>query len=274
MRPHIDFIQAQNLPWEDAGPEGWPGARLKCLSRDADTGALSAILHLPEGSQGGAVRLSRDLECLVLDGAMTVGDTPYPAYAYAFFPAGHDLPAVTAPGGATLLAFTGAADPDGADDPDRRAARLVEALDISDGRWDGDFDRFNLGPMKDGARMRVLREDPETGETTYVTATMAFRRGSRAERHPISQEFFLLSGELAGNYGIMQAGAYCIRPPMAKHAPYGSPSGALIFFRGLGGPQTTEWEDAEPFTFSPRHRPILPDELKPYGAPAPRVSRY
>ena len=72
----------------------------------------------------------------------------------------------------------------------------------------------------------------------------------------------------------MQAGAYCIRPPMAKHAPYGSPSGALILFRGFGGAQDTFWEDTDPFSFEPAHRPILPDDLRQYGAPAPRISRY
>jgi hypothetical protein len=57
---------------------------------------------------------------------------------------------------------------------------------------------------------------------------------------------------------------------MAKHAPYGSKTGALIFFRSLGGPQTTNWEDADPFTFTPAHTPILPPELERHGEPMPR----
>jgi hypothetical protein len=129
--------------------------------------------------------------------------------------------------------------------------------------------------MRDGARMRVLKRHPVTGETSYVTATIAFRRGKQAERHPVIQEFFLLAGELAGDRGVMQAGAYCVRPPFAKHAPYGSKTGALIFFRSLGGPQSTAWEDTDPFTFTPKHDPILPDELKSYGThPLARPPRY
>ena len=93
----------------------------------------------------------------------------------------------------------------------------------------------------------------------------------RAERHPIVQEFFLLSGELAGELGVMQAGAYCFRPPMFKHGPYGSPTGAVILFRGLGGKQETYWEDGPPFSFRPGHQPVLPEQVeasrRPVSAP-------
>ena len=88
------------------------------------------------------------------------------------------------------------------------------------------------------------------------------------------QELFLLSGEPAGELGVMQAGAYCLRPPMVKHGPYGSPTGAVVFFRGLGGKQRTFWEDGPPFSFRPDHNPVLPERLKPLGGPFPRPPRY
>ena len=122
--------------------------------------------------------------------------------------------------------------------------------------------------------MKILREDPFSSETTYISASIAYRIGTRAERHPIVQEFFILSGELAGELGVMQAGAYCFRPPMFKHGPYGSPSGAVILFRGLGGKHETLWEDGPPFSFRPGHTPILPERLKPFGGPFPRPHRY
>jgi len=269
MRPHIDFVQAQNLPWQPADNFGMPGAYAKVLSLDNQTEASSLILKIEAGSRISLKDRTDDLEFLVLEGAFTLAGRLYGPNCYGYFPAGHMLDALVSEKGCAVLWFRG-----GEDRSAESSAPAVPFIDISEGRWDGDFDQFNLGEMKDGAKMRVLRQDPVTGETTYVTATIAFRRGARAERHPISQEFFLLAGELAGELGVMQAGAYCIRPPMAKHGPYGSPSGALIFFRGIGGVQETFWEDANPFTFSPEHQPILPKELAPFGAPAPRVKRY
>ncbi|MBL8590826.1 MAG: cupin domain-containing protein [Methylobacteriaceae bacterium] len=274
MREHIDFIQAQMLPWDEGAGFGLSGTRVKLLSRDDATGAISLILRLPAGWSRAAGALARDEEIYVLDGALDLAGRRLRRHTYSFLPGGHIDNALASEAGATLLYFRSEPAPTELLTREAVAARLVPPVDLAEGSWDGDFDRFGLGSMKDGARMRVLRQDPFSGETTYITATIAFRRGVRAERHPISQEFFLLSGELAGDRGTMQAGAYCIRPPMAKHAPYGSPTGALILFRGFGGRQETYWEDADPFTFFPEHRPILPERLRPLGLPAPPQSLY
>lgn len=275
MRDHIDFVQAQYLDWQDASTIGYPEARLKLLSSDDETGALSTIVSLPAGWTRTADPHRFDEEIYVLDGALTVGDLPFTAHCYGFLPAGYSQNAMATQEGATLLYFrSGPVEERMGADVIQITSRLVRYIDVAAGPWDGDFDKFGLGSMKAGARMRVLRQDPFTGETTYITATIAFRRGEQAERHPIAQEFFMLSGELSGPYGTMQAGAYCIRPPMAKHAPYGSPTGALILFRGFGGSQETFWEDTDPFTYYPPHRPILPDHLKHLGKPYPPQSRY
>ena len=179
--------------------------------------------------------------------------------------------AAAAPDGATVLSFFSARPEPGPAEP-HGENRLVQKIDLTDGIWDGEFDRFGLASMNNRARMRVLRDDPATGENTYITATIPFRHGERAERHPVVQEFFLLAGELAGNTGIMQAGAYCFRPEMVAHGPYGSRTGALILFRSLGGAQATLWEDALPFSFTPPHQPVLPPDLAALGQPM-RVRR-
>ena len=49
MRPHIDFVQAQHLPWESAEALGFGGARAKILSRDDASGAVSCVLSLSAG---------------------------------------------------------------------------------------------------------------------------------------------------------------------------------------------------------------------------------
>lgn len=275
MREHIDYIQAQHLPWEQADQLGFDVARMKLLSRDDETDALSCILSVPAGWTRAAGSLPFDEEIYVLDGALIVDGSNFLAHSYSFLPTGYQGNAFSSETGATLLYFRSEQmAQELASDAEKIRARLVRHIDLSEGQWDGDFDQFGLGSMKAGARMRVLRQDPVSGETTYITATIAFRRGEKAERHPIAQEFFMLAGELSGPLGTMQAGAYCIRPPMAKHAPYGSPTGALILFRGFGGRQETFWEEADPFTFYPTHQPILPDRLKPFSKQQPPQPRY
>jgi hypothetical protein len=276
MRDHIEFIQTQRLAWQDGASWGRPGTRLKLLSRDHTTGAFSCVMQFPAGWSGGhSAWLAVDEEFYVLDGRLVVDGVAYTDNSYGHWPAGFEREDATTPDGATLLCFfSGQIDQPTTVRPEVMQARLVRKVDVTDGQWDGDLEKFGLASMKARSRMRVLREDPLTGETTYLTATSPFLHGVRAERHPIVQEFYLLSGELAGNTGIMQAGAYCFRPEMVKHGPYGSPTGALILFRGMGGKQETFWEDAPPFTFKPDHAPILPTALQPLGAAWPRPDRY
>lgn len=275
MRDHIDFIQAQHIKWQQAELLGYPDVRMKLLSTDDATGALSTILSMPANWKRPPAASLFDEEIYVLDGSLTMGGETFLAHSYAFLPAGYGENDIATTNGATALYFrSGSVGEQQRRDPATIESRLVRYLDVANGSWDGDLERLGLSSMKAGSRMRMLREDPLSGEMTYITATIAFRRGEKAERHPISQEFFLLSGELAGELGTMQGGAYCVRPPMAKHGPYGSPTGALIFFRGFGGKQETYWEETDPFTFYPTHQPILPDSLKALGKPVPPPSRY
>ena len=278
MRPHIDFVQAQNLPWQNADIVDRPSLSLKLLSQDPESGALSVLLRYPAGWSAIDEWLDADEEFFVLDGSLEINGKVYHDHTYANLPSGTPRKTASSSTGAVALTFfsKGVRVHRGTRPPAEAAAEgLVEFIDLAENVWDGDMESMGLAPMRDGARMRVLKRHPVTGETSYVTATIAFRRGKQAERHPVIQEFFLLAGELAGDRGVMQAGAYCVRPPLAKHAPYGSKTGALIFFRSLGGPQSTAWEETDPFTFTPRHNPIVPEELKRYAAqPLPRPPRY
>lgn len=280
-RPHIDFIQAQHLPWQHGLIEGCrPGLAVKLLSRDDETGAISCLVRYPAGySRSGPEWLDADEEFWVVDGAIEVDGRHYRENTYAHLARGHVRSAMASHQGAVVLTFFSrppqaqlGAVPGVFFNP----ARHVPFVDAADQQWDDDFAALGLGPLAAGGRLRTLRKDPDSGEITYLGASVAFRQGARSERHPVVQEFFMLAGELMGPYGAMQAGAYCWRPPMIKHAPYGSATGTLIFFRSIGGPQTTVWEDADqPFSWTSAYRPVLPPELAALAAtPLPRPSRY
>jgi hypothetical protein len=277
-RPHIEWIQAQVLPWQQDALGARPGAPVKPLSVDDGTGALSCIIAYPPGYARGPEWLSADEEFWVLDGAIEIDGIAYGEHTYAHLPRFTPRAAFSSPRGAAVLTFFSALPVATPGAPDRAfdARRLVRRLAAADDVWGGDFEAMGLQSMRATARMRTLRRDPDSGEITYLTATIPFRRGERSERHPVVQEFFPLSGELAGDLGVMQAGAYCWRPPMVKHAPYGSWTGTLLLFRSVGGPLTTDWEDPDqPFSWTPAHRPVLPPDLAPLMAsPWPRPPRY
>lgn len=272
-RPFIEFIQAQALPWRRRTLPGRPGLAVRELSADPDTGACSLLLRYPAlWRAGGAGRLAVDEELLVLAGDLSIGAVQHTRFGYAHLPAGYDRGGMSSRGGAVVLTFFSADPVPPSRGVDLDPARLVEAASCFDGPWTGNFHP----QFPAGAGRKFLRQDPVTGEQTWVLGTMPLRSGRRPEKHPVVEEMFLLSGELVGHVGVMHAGAYFWRPPEEWHGPFGSPTGNLMLFRTIGGQLSTVYTEEEvEFRWNPAHSPILPPHLgqageRPWaGAPVP-----
>jgi len=275
-RPHIEFIQAQALPWERgaAGP-----ARADCeariLSRDDTTGAMSAQLRYPAGwARTAPEALAVDEELFVLDGMVEIGTQTYRRHDYAFLPASYPRPAARSAAGAVVLTFlTGPAIVGAAGPLDRR--RLVEHKATEAGPWVGAEDVGNPGLHNSGVRNQWLRRDPDTGEESYLLAMLPWVE-ERTESHPVVQEMFLLAGEISGGkIGVMQPGGYFWRPENKVHGPFGSRTGNLVFMRAMGGALSTTFFGRERLDYRPPHNPILPSALQPLGAkPLPLTTPF
>lgn len=281
-RPHIEFIQSQALKWAKGLPAGTGRADVECktLSIDDTTGAATCVVRYPAGwTRRDGEYLSTDEEFYVLEGALSINGTDYTRDTYAHLPAGHLRKTASSKGGAVVLTFLdGPVDAAAATAPGPafRADRLVEYVSAAKGDWgNADLDAMGLRDISTSSRLLSLFTDPDTGEISYLTGVVPFKPESSPERHPVGQEFYILGGSLAGKGGFMQAGAYCWRPPMVTHGPYGSPSGALILLRSVGGPLTTELDPPVPHSYEPEHNPVLPPELAEAGSkPLPPPARY
>jgi Domain of unknown function (DUF4437) len=262
-RPHIEFIQAQFLPWQADGPgEVRQGVSVKYLSRDAATGSFTAILRYPPGWRLPSETLAIDEELFVLDGTLEHGNVILTEDCYAFWPRGMNRQPLFTPTGADVLTFIEGGNIRPAQNLKYDASKYVERIDVREGEWTADIDAMGLTGMASSARIRKLRSHPDRGEITYITAAIPYWRESQPERHPVAQELFILSGDVAGNTGIMRAGAYTWRPENVTHGPYGSTTGAVMLFRSIGGGFRTELDPPTDFTFNPSHQPVLPPELE------------
>jgi len=281
-RPHIEFIQAQALSWADGLPAGGARADVGCktLSIDDATGAATCVVRYPAGwKRPEGEYLSTDEEFYVLEGALSINGITYERDSYAHLPAGYlRKDAASADGAVLLTFFDGPVDSVAASAPGSmfRADRLVEKVAVPTADWgNADLDAMGLRDISTSSRLLSLFTDPDTGEITYLTGVVPFKSESSPERHPVGQEFYILGGSLAGVGGFMQGGAYCWRPPMVTHGPYGSPTGALIILRSVGGPLTTELDPPVSHNYDPDHRPVLPPELATAGSkPFPPPARY
>jgi Domain of unknown function (DUF4437) len=253
-RPFIEFLQTQRLPWVDAGRAALRGAQVRVLSEDQDTGACSLLVRFPPGWRGDGGMLTADEELFVVRGSLRIGTRVYGRFAYAHFPAGYPREAASVDDGAVAVVFYSAE----VRSPVPATERVVEYLSALHGEWGGSFHP----QFPPGAGRKWLRRDPVTGDDTWVLGTMPLRSGRRAEKHPVVEEMFLLSGELHGHLGTMRPGAYFWRPPEEWHGPFGSLTGNLFLFRTVGGPLSTVYRDDESeFSWTPEERPILPPDL-------------
>jgi quercetin dioxygenase-like cupin family protein len=270
-RPHIEFIQAQALPWQALGPNAArPGAEAKVLSFDPETRACTAILRYPKGwSLPRAHYLDSDEELYVLDGALWIGGVEYRTGDYAYLPAGLPRPSMNSPAGASVMTFFegphttvyGEA-PVGLYDP----ARLIAKIESAAMPW-GDPSDPVVAATANNAGRKLLRQDPKTGERTWLLKfgpddPAKMTRG-RLEVHPVAEEVFLIAGEISMPMGTLKPGAYFWRPPHIPHGPVGTRKGLFGLFRCKGGPLTTEWsKDETPIDWNPAYRPYLPEPMK------------
>lgn len=281
-RGHIEFIQSQALPWHHIGSGlARPDAEYKLLSRDPKDGACSALMRYPAGwSRMGPEHITADEEFYILDGALEMDGLVYSADSYAYLPAGWTRHEMRAPQGCVLLAFYNSEPTliaEAGDGKSETANRAIRHLDVAAMDWDMELNDPNLKHL--GISRKDLRTDPETGERTFLSlilpqASPQDGKGPQ-EIHPVVEEAYVISGTLTGPQGTMYPGAYFWRPPGIAHGPFGSRWGSVSLIRFVGGKHVNIWtEEQAPFRYDAPYNPILPDELKLFGAASwvpPRV---
>lgn len=270
-RPHIEYIQAQVLPWQ-AAPAGAarPGAEIRVLSAEtprSENGACSLLVRYPKGWCLDDVHtLPCDEEFLVLDGSLRMGDRTFGRRGYGYLPAGFPRAGMASDGAVVLTFFEGAQKRVTGLDGRHDAARLVLA-DTEAMPYDHAFAHRLAGS---GIGIKRLREDPYTKERTWILTKGPDRRenlpqSGHLEHHPhCVEEMYLLEGELRWPQGPMRAGAYFWRPDGIVHGPGASLTGFRAFFRTRGGPFSTVYlDESRPRPLDmPPYRPILPDALR------------
>ncbi len=264
-REHIEFVQAQVLPWEPAG-DFRPGVTRKVLSHDPVDGAASLVLRYPAAwCDERPAALAAAEELYVLTGELVIGAVRYAPGDYAYLPPGFVRDAVRAgPQGAVVLTFFSAAPVSGGQ-RDADPPRLIRRLASGTMDWDSNVDPRVVGS---NVAKKTLRNDPDSGDSTWILRIGPLDPAdvevtTPLEKHPYVEEMYQLDGEISTNVGVMRRGAYFWRPPQVSHGPIASRPGFLALFRSHGGARSTDWSAEEyPVVWDAPYRPVLPDSLR------------
>lgn len=171
-----------------------------------------------------------DVELLVLEGDLTLGEQSIGAGHYVFWPAGHECHGLVSHAGARVLWMSG---------DDRGPAPLPggdwQVIDTRELPWSvsPSFEGRSSEEAGPGLGVRILREDAETGAYTLMTRHAPGWFDTRLEAHDTWEELILLEGDyLMGETGGIVAGTYIFRPGHRPHGPQATRGGAVWFCRG------------------------------------------
>jgi len=223
-RPHIEFIESGDVPFEEVADGAFASVPRRLLSLDEETGAWTGIVAFPAGSSVDLGALGRPIELFGLRGEISIDGETVGEGVYAYVPSGGTT-GLRADHGADVLVMVEAQASAGGDG--------VQVVDTSTMRWAAPDLDADVPP---GIVIKLLRVDPESGDWTWVAGVAPGWQEERAEIHPTVEECLMLRGDiLLGTRGTMTSGSYFWRPGMVEHGPMFSRDGGLFFFRTKGG---------------------------------------
>jgi hypothetical protein len=239
-RPHIEFVQCQNIAWQQ-GPDG---TLMKLLNADPDSTAATMLIQYPAGWVAPKTLADAPAEeWFVLEGAVETDAGRHGRHAYAFRPAGAGGGLSGSRLGATLIMFRYAVG-----DRDTLAG-VAEPIDIDTRMMPWDVSTYD--PKLSHLRLarKVLRMGPNDSGRTFLLAGLPHGIPAvdslPAETHRHCEEGFMIHGEIFAPEGVMRAGSYFFRPPGIVHGPHVSETGFFQLMRSPGANWIkTEWTDA------------------------------
>jgi hypothetical protein len=232
-RPHIEFVNTEDVQGEALQDGPWFGAFRRILSEDDQTGATTAIYDTHALWDADLSAETGLLEVLVVEGDVIAHGVRVGRGGYVRAEDAAQLQGLQSLGSARLLVLH---------DPSFEApggARPVAVVDTE--RLP--YQHPGLGGPA-GITVKMLNADLSRGPLTLLAANVA-RYGSGPEFHSCPEELYVLGGDVTGRYGTMIEGSYFWRPEFINHGPYWSETGLLCLLRGHGDLYAYWHDDAD-----------------------------
>ncbi|MGH8222293.1 MAG: DUF4437 domain-containing protein [Woeseiaceae bacterium] len=206
----IHYEPESSIAWEAFEVAGMPsGLKRRPLSQSPSMGAVTQITYIPDGWRHPSGYHNADEELFVLEGDLTIeddsGTQELTRYSYTFLPAGMAHGPMYSRQGAVVMHWI-KGEPDFVpSERHQRGARVHAAVrnrNHFDGPWyiGNPFPAYRVGGNFPGAVHKLLRQDPDTGENTWMTFNASIPAissgvgnfGGGYEVHPSFEEYYFL----------------------------------------------------------------------------------
>ena len=273
-RPRVEFLHLDGVSLTPSvAPALGYGLRAAVLSAELHgSGAASRLVRAaPYWCWNESGVLASDLEILLLEGDLRLGDYEFARGSYAFLPRGLAVAgAESSSGFAALWMSEGVCGVavDSTTGADHAAAGVVGPLDVNAMAWQPvpDYPGRTSEEAGAGLRVRRLRSDADTGAYTLMTQQAPGWSDPRLEAHETWEELVLLQGDyLMGETGMITSGSYIFRPGEKPHGPQATRGGCVWFCRGE---KEIDFQFSQPEWSAPRCRDYL---AAPAPEPQPRL---
>ena len=234
-RPHIEPFCDRDVPFKKMTMKGFSsGMHYKMLSLDTDTGACSMTVQLDAGySQKPGFSWS-ELEVLVMEGELQLGNKTVGRGPYVFFPAGYAQPATSSPKGCLLLMMYNTGEPSLVESDTHHPLCRVDRFHQTDSYNDVPWAAGNIAKpsVASGCMIKLLNFNDRTHALTFLYCMTPHFWQDNISYHDCAEESYHLWGDSwMMQFGTVPTGGYFWRPAYISHGAFASELGCVALGR-------------------------------------------
>lgn len=234
-RPHIEPFCDRDIHFKNMVLPGFgSGMRYKMLSLDNETGACSMSVQLDGGYAQGPGFSYSEMEMIVVEGSLQVGEQTCDRGHYFFVPAGYALPAISTSDGALVLMMYNTGEPSRVDSDSHHPLCRTELYHDKDTYQDITWAPGNVvsPSVASGCMIKLLNFNPQTFAMTFLYCMTPHFHQDNISYHDCAEESYHLWGtSWMMQFGDLPTGGYFWRPAYINHGAFASELGCIALGR-------------------------------------------
>ena len=269
-RPHIEPFCDRDTGFKNMILPGFAGGmRYKMLSLDVDSGACSMTVQYDGGYRRAPGFSWSEMEMIVIEGELQVGDRTCRKGHYFFVPAGYALPEISTAQGCLVLVMYNTGEPSHEESTEHHPLAQVDLYHSVDSYMDLPWAMGNVTKpsVAAGCLIKLLNYNPISHAMTFLYCMTPGYYQDNISYHDCAEESYHLWGtSWMMQFGEVPTGGYFWRPAYINHGCFKSDLGILAIGRTDGDlhnyfhhdPYSTPEENHERAAAAvARHKPAL-----------------